>query len=190
MYFKRLRPYVIELASFLVISTIFVIAITFSFGGGSIQRGILIAGILLLFIWLPIYVFSFVIFAIRVIIDLIFKKYETTTATFVGQFPFKSSSFLDKNSKFDKEKGIRKIETLYYKVLVKRKDVEGFTTLTSTEFFDLLPGVKYEFVFGRFSRAIVDVRDSDERVVRFYRGVKLHKKHDIEKKKGQKKKCT
>ena len=180
MYFKRLRPYIIELVTFLGIMAILVSAI---FGGESARSVIIVGGALFLLLWLFVYVWGFVIFAMRVIIDLIFKKYETVTATFVDQFTFKSSQF-----SWPQKKEKKDVERLYYKILVKCKGVKGFTTLTSTEFFELLPGVKYEFVFGKYSKAIVDIRDSGERVVRFYRGVKLHKNHDIEKKKSRKKK--
>ena len=97
----------------------------------------------------------------RVVVDVILKKYEIITATFVEQFPFKSSSFLDKNSRFDKNEGIKKIETLYYKVVVKHKGTKGFTVLTSTEYFDLQPGTKYSFVFGKYG----DINGSVSRAV-------------------------
>lgn len=156
MYWKRLRLYVIELIVFLVIAIGFFIFFVVTESIVFKWSTVLVLFVILMGIWLVQYVFSFVPFALLVITDLVLKDYSTIEAKFIEQFIFKSSSFLDKNGKNCKKGGIEKVETLFYKVVVKTKD--GIKSFTSSEYFELKTDTSYKFIFGRKSKALVDVK--------------------------------
>lgn len=155
MYFKRLKPYMEELLSFVIIAIGFILFFTIE-GYVTIKwRTITVAFAILAAIWFIEYVFSFVPFSICVVRDFICKDYKTVELQFLEQFTFKSSYLLKRNGKYIKGQGIEKIETLFYKVIVK--DGEGIQTYTSAEYFPLIQNNTYHFVIGRKSLALVDV---------------------------------
>ena len=157
MYWEKLRSYVLELVTFLLIIVGLSIFLSVNHTVSVEWSTVFVLFCILVILWIVQYVFSFVPFALLVITDLVFKNYSTTTANFKEQFIFKSSSFLDKNGKGANKKGsIEKIETLSYKVVVKTKD--GIQIFTSSEYFELLPGVSYTFIYGRKSKALIDVQ--------------------------------
>lgn len=156
MYWKKLRAYVIELIVFLLITVGLFIFFTITESIVFKWSAVLVLFLIMLGIWLVQYAFSFIPFALLVATDLIFKNYSTVNAKFVEQFIFKSSSFLDKNGRHCNKGGVERIETLFYKVNVKTND--GIETFTSSEYYELQPNTSYEFVFGRKSKALVDVR--------------------------------
>ncbi len=154
MYSKKLMPYLKEFVSFLIIISFLIIYIIYTKSIVFKWSIILVLFFILLGLWFLQYVFSFVPFAVLVIIDLILKKYDTMDAKFIEQYVFKSSSFLDKRTINRGE--IKNVETLFYKVKVKTR--HGVQIFTSTEHFELEPNKEYKFVYGRKSRALVDVK--------------------------------
>ena len=156
MNWKRLRPYILEMMVFLAAATVIaglVLTETIIFRWSILL--VLIA--ILTLLWCLNYLFGFVPFAVLVISDFLLKRYETVDAEVVEQFEFRSSSFLDRNGKSLKNGRVEQIRKMYNKVVVKTGN--GISILTSSERFDMEPNVKYRFVFGKRSKALVDVRD-------------------------------
>lgn len=162
MHWKRLKPYVIELLVFLFVTAFvcgFYIATKFIIIQWSFMTLILA---IMVFLWLFYYVFTFVPFSLAVVLDLITNNYTTVKSEFVEQFIFRSSSFGDRN------KAIKELthanskvnKTYYYKLIVKNKS--GIDILTSSEYFELRSNVVYEFTYGKYSKALVNVRKIEE----------------------------
>lgn len=158
LYWRRISGYITELyVSLLVLGLL----------GGSLwytdlivikweKLTIMLAIVFVL--WLVYYMFSFMIFSFKVVIDSIFKSYITVRGKFRGQFIYKGSSFLDSRER-NKHGNMVTLTTKYFKVAVKTKT--GIMIFTSSEFFDLEKDSTYEFVFCKRSRALVDVKTLD-----------------------------
>ena len=156
MYWKQMRPFVIELAGFLMIlgflSVYFIgtKSIVFNWSGP------LILLLIYTVLWFLKYLFSFVPFALLVLMDAILNDYDEIRGGFVEQFPYKSSSFLDKNGK----PGEGRVETLFYKVVVNTED--GVRVLTASEYFPMKKNKVYRFVIANKSKVLVDVKDIND----------------------------
>ena len=152
----RLRPYILELVTFLFV--VCVICAAFILTGAIAIKWSVLSVIFVLFIavWLLQYAFSFVPFAVCVIVDLIAKDFQNVEGVFAEQFVFKSSSFLDKNARH-LEAETRTIETLYYKVYAETP--AGLVLMTASEYIPMKSGQNYIFLIGKRSKAIIAVRD-------------------------------
>ncbi len=155
MYWNNVKKYIEELVVFMLICLIFVV---FLLNGGIVVVTwpvLFILLLIVLFIWLIQYLFSFVPFAAKVIMDLLLHQFDTELVTFVEQMPFRSSSFSDRNVRYGKEV-IRK-ETLYFKVIgICNNRIDVFTTY---QYYHLESGKWYLFTFGHRSHALVEVEE-------------------------------
>ena len=115
---KKLRPYILELITFLFVVCVICIAFIWT-DMIEIKWSVLsVMLVLLVAVWLLQYVFSFVLFALCVVVDLIGKNFQSVEGVFVEQVIYKSSSFLDKYADWSEGKK-RTIETPYYKIHVE-----------------------------------------------------------------------
>ena len=96
MYWKKLGPHIEEFIVFLTI----VIGLNLFFLCTDAIRinwsTTVVLFVILLSIWLIGYVFTFIVFDILVVVDLITKNYITESARFLEQYIFRSTSYLDK----------------------------------------------------------------------------------------------
>lgn len=153
---KALRPYIAELLIFILIC---LVVAWYIFVSGYVVIRLSVFTVLAaatFAVWCIQYRFCFVLFSIRVIVDALRKSFITLNAEYIEQFEFKSSSLLDKNSKWRKGKTVTVEKSPYYKIAVRTPD--GILILTSSQHVDLSPGAVYKFVYGKNSHAIVDVR--------------------------------
>ena len=152
---KMLRPYIHELLIFLLL---FSCVIWYIFASGYVVIHLSVPTLLAaaaFIVWGIQYRFCFVLFSIRVILDILRKNFIMINAEYIEQFEFKSSSLLDKNSKWRKGKTVTVEKSPYYKIAVRTPD--GILILTSSQHIDLSPNTVYTFVYGQNSHAIADV---------------------------------
>ncbi len=150
-----LRPYIQEMFVFLfvMVTVIFGLLVTHAI---AVKWSFLTMGLLVVvFLWLILYVNTFVVFSIRVLLDCITKSFETVDAQYIEQMIFRSSSFFDKANSLREEERITK--TYYYKITVKQKD--KVIVLTSSQYFPLEPNKTYTFAFGTRSKAIIGINN-------------------------------
>ena len=163
MRWKRLRPYVIELMTFLAIA-VFIVFVCVE--EGIIQIRFSVPAVLLMIVvclWLIQYVFGFVLFSLRVIVDLFCKNDMSVEAVFLEQFIYRSSPFLDRNGKAKHKKwdvDVERIEATFFKIVVETPT--GIQLFTSSEYFRLEPQKRYIFTYGKRSKALIDVRKGKE----------------------------
>ena len=157
MNWKRLRPYILEMVMFLIISAGLIVSIFVTHSIVFQWSKLLLMFVVFILIWLVSYMFGFVLFAESVISDFLLKRYETVNARFVGQAIYRSSSFLVGNDKKLKNGHADTVGTLYFTVVVKTR--EGIDIFVASEYFCMEPNVKYRFVFGKRSKALIDVQD-------------------------------
>ena len=124
--------------------------------------------------WLIQYIYSFAVFSVQALIDLIRKDYCRENALFREQYVLRADSLLDKVIYEKMKKGKGKYEnirrrkdeemkqTFGFKIIVKTKD--GIKVLTSSSYFDLKEHHHYEFVYGRRSGTLIDVIALEENV--------------------------
>jgi len=150
---KLLRPYLTELSVFLLIAALAAVCLLAT-RAISVKWSVLTVLLLILVVlWLAQYVFTFVVFSCRVLLDCAAKSFETADARYVEQFVFRSSSFLDKTG--SRAENYRTKETLFYKIVAAEQD--RVLIFTSSKYFSLEPGKTYRFVFGKRSGAITDI---------------------------------
>ena len=97
---------------------------------------------------------QFIVFDILVVVDLITKNYITESARFLEQYIFRSTSYLDK-CVYEK-RNIKNVRIYQYKVVAKTRS--GIKIFTSVEYFELKSNETYEFVYGKKSKALVEVK--------------------------------
>ena len=135
---KALRPYIAELLVFILIC---LVVAWYIFVSGYVVIRLSVFTVLAaatFAVWCIQYRFCFVLFSIRVIVDALRKSFITLNAEYIEQFEFKSSSLLDKNSKWRKGKTVTVEKSPYYKIAVRTPD--GILILTSSQHVDLSPG--------------------------------------------------
>lgn len=153
MAWKKLKVYVIELLLFFCIVAF--VCGTYLLTDTITIRWCALSIILLLLIatWMCCYIFSFVPFAFRVIMDLILHDYQTLEGKFIESFIFKSSSLLS-TKRFPPTRGKTELaETLYYKIIVETN--QELVMLTTSEFVFLEKGTIYSFLVGKRSNALI-----------------------------------
>ena len=154
MYWKKLGPHIEEFIVFLTI----VIGLNLFFLCTDAIRinwsTTVVLFVILLSIWLIGYVFTFIVFDILVVVDLITKNYITESARFLEQYIFRSTSYLDK-CVYEK-RNIKNVRIYQYKVVAKTRS--GIKIFTSVEYFELKSNDTYEFVYGKKSKALVEVK--------------------------------
>ena len=119
--------------------------------------------IIVVCLWLILYVQEFVLFSLRVIVDLFCKDDMSVEAVFLEQFTYRSSPYLDRNGKAKRKKwdvDVERIEITFFKIFIETP--AGIQLLTSSEYFTLEPGKKYTFTYGKRSRALIDVKQDKE----------------------------
>ena len=140
---KALRPDIAELLIFILIC---LVVAWYIFVSGYVVIRLSVFTVLAaatFAVWCIQYRFCFVLFSIRVIVDALRKSFITLNAEYIEQFEFKSSSLLDKNSKWRKGKTVTVEKSPYYKIAVRTPD--GILILTSSQHVDLSPGAVYKF---------------------------------------------
>ena len=154
MYWKKMGPHIEEFIVFLTI----VIGLNLFFLCTDAIRinwsTTVVLFVILLSIWLIGYVFTFIVFDILVVVDLITKNYITESARFLEQYIFRSTSYLDK-CVYEK-RNIKNVRIYQYKVVAKTRS--GIKIFTSVEYFELKSNETYKFVYGKKSKALVEVK--------------------------------
>lgn len=152
MYWNKIKYFVYEALLFVAILTFFIYVlwaqklIIIHWNILTIELFILIS------LFLITYVFNYLVRDVLVLLDFIFKKYDSISAVYVTQFSFKTSSLLVKSGKTR----LKDTEKLFSKVVL---ECDGRIVLyTSQDFIpDLIEGKKYKFIVGRYSMVILDV---------------------------------
>lgn len=151
---KRIRPFLEEFIIFLMILLIFYYCL---FCTGMITIKWTVFTYLCTFtvlLWLLKFQIPFVVFNLFVIADLISDSFALTESKFIEQHPFKASSLLMRRKTNDMQ-----YETVYFKVEVENEGIHS--TFTSSAYFELEPGKKYQFLVGKNSGVIIDVLGID-----------------------------
>lgn len=154
IYYKRLWPFIEEFLSSCIIAILFVAV--FLYKGDIVIRwtslSVMLAAAII--IRLAVFSFTFIPFGAMTVLDILSNSFIVIQVEFIEQFPFRASWLIDKEVRNPDGK-IVKSETTYYKVQAKNAD--GIWTFTAPTYFELRPNVKYQFIIGKHSTALVDV---------------------------------
>ena len=150
---KKLLPFVYELFVFALIVALLAYGVIR--GNFFVQwNALLVLLAILIVLWLLLYVAQFIWFSLLVLWDLLFQSFETARATFIEQFPFRSSPFLDKRKVIDGS--VVEIKNHQFKIIANNSGKKQI--FTSTMYYELEKGQRYELIYGKKSKAIVDIK--------------------------------
>lgn len=157
MYKDKLKIYIYEFLTFIFVAAIMICGICIS-GCIEFHWSVLLVELLILFVfWLFICVFPFALFSVCVILDAVLNDYVEKEATFIEQFPYRATSFSEKNGKYIKKVGIATTRATYYRIIMEVGNEK--IALTSSAYCELKPKQAYVFVYAHRSHALVDVKD-------------------------------
>ena len=150
---KMLWPYIGELLVLLFVYGVVIGGLLAAHMISVKWSAVSIGFILVIALWMIRYVHSFVSFSAKVLLDCAAGSFETVEARYVEQFTFRSSSFLEKWERVNKE--IRRADTFSYKIAVMQDD--AVVLLTASCRFPLEAQKTYRFTVGKRSKAIASI---------------------------------
>lgn len=156
MYKDKLKAYVYEFLTFIFVVAIIICGICVT-GCIEFHWSVVLVELLILFVfWLFVCVFPFALFSVCVIFDAALNDYIEKEVTFIEQFPYRATSFSEKNGKYIKKVGIVTTRATYYRIIAEVGNER--IALTSSAYYELEPKQTYVFVYAHRSHALVDVK--------------------------------
>ena len=149
MYWKKVKPFILELLIFICL----IVIVSFAISNPLIINKYPILKFLFLIwgiIWLLQYICTSISFSLLVSIDFIFCQYRMEEIQYVDEFMYKSSVLLLKNVEDSKE-------LIYYKIYGV-DSTEKVRVFTTANYYNLTPKEKYIFVYGKNSKVLIDIK--------------------------------
>lgn len=157
-YLKKVVPYIMDLVTFIFVGGI----VLFTTCNRELMEQYPMVRILIavtVTLYLINYLFSFIVLAILAVVDAVFKNYICTKAIYIEQLIDKSSAFVTTKNAFKRkaDQANENLDDCRYRICIISNG--RIKKLTSTNYHELVPYRKYQFVYGKCSKVLFDVTE-------------------------------